>query len=72
MKILIDSEIHGSLKYFNKLVECYKKENCDFFHKRDYLSRSNTFADWSIHINKIDNCLFVGEKKQKILQTKKQ
>lgn len=29
MKILIASDIHGSLKYCNKLVECYKKENCD-------------------------------------------
>jgi putative phosphoesterase len=29
MKILIASDIHGSLKYCNKLVEQYKKENCD-------------------------------------------
>ena len=29
MKLLIASDIHGSLKYCNKLVEQYKKENCD-------------------------------------------
>lgn len=29
MKILIASDIHGSLKYCNKLVEQYKKENCE-------------------------------------------
>ena len=29
MKLLIASDIHGSLKYCNKLVEQYKKENCE-------------------------------------------
>ena len=29
MKLLIASDIHGSLKYCNKLVEQYKKEGCD-------------------------------------------
>ena len=29
MKLLIASDIHGSLKYCNKLVEQYKKEDCD-------------------------------------------
>lgn len=29
MKLLIASDIHGSLKYCNKLIEQYKKENCD-------------------------------------------
>lgn len=29
MKILIASDIHGSLKYCNKLVEQYKKEGCE-------------------------------------------
>ncbi|MBE6748230.1 MAG: phosphodiesterase [Ruminococcaceae bacterium] len=29
MKLLIASDIHGSLKYCNKLVERYKKEGCD-------------------------------------------
>ena len=29
MKLLIASDIHGSLKYCNDLVEQYKKENCD-------------------------------------------
>ena len=29
MKLLIASDIHGSLKYCNRLVEQYKKEECD-------------------------------------------
>ena len=29
MKIMIASDIHGSLKYLNKLLNCYKKENPD-------------------------------------------
>lgn len=29
MKILIASDIHGSLKYCRKLVECYNKEQCE-------------------------------------------
>ena len=29
MKLLIASDIHGSLLYCNKLVEQYKKEACD-------------------------------------------
>jgi putative phosphoesterase len=29
MKILVASDIHGSLKYCRKLVECYKKEQCE-------------------------------------------
>ncbi len=29
MKLLIASDIHGSLKYCKKIVEQYKKENCD-------------------------------------------
>ena len=29
MKILIASDIHGSLKYCKELVERYKEENCD-------------------------------------------
>lgn len=29
MKLMIASDIHGSLKYCRKLVECYKTEKCD-------------------------------------------
>ena len=30
MKLLIASDIHGSLKYCKKIVEQYEKENCDY------------------------------------------
>lgn len=29
MKLMIASDIHGSLKYLNKLLDCFKKENPD-------------------------------------------